>query len=178
MEVSLRLAALTSSRPVRVKLLFVVGVAELSRRCHRHWSERAGCLAYGRARNAAEWYGFPQGPRPHGTNGKRELVLERRRSPRHASASLSPLPYRVPSVHIAWSTTASLRATATMARLRPFDRDSLAPKLRSAEGLPRPFMMTLAARNSAERTSTSPALEIRPGLSRSPDWYRRGVSPK
>lgn len=39
-----------------------------------------------------------------------------------ASAS-SSLQYMVPSVHIVCSTTASLRATATIARLRPFDRD-------------------------------------------------------
>ncbi len=38
------------------------------------------------------------------------------------------------SVHMAWSTTASLRATATSARLRPFLRASRAPKLRRDEG--------------------------------------------
>lgn len=36
----------------------------------------------------------------------------------------------------------------------------------------------LAAAYRVARTSRSPALDMRPGLSCSPDWYRRGVRPK
>jgi hypothetical protein len=50
---------------------------------------------------------------------------------------------------MAWSTTASLQATAAIARLRPFLRASRAPKLRRDESWPRPFMMVLAARSRA-----------------------------
>jgi hypothetical protein len=38
--------------------------------------------------------------------------------------------------------------------------------------------MTLAASNKAVRVSPSPTFVMRPTLSTSPDWYRRGVRPR
>jgi hypothetical protein len=67
--------------------------------------------------------------------------------------------------------TASLRATATTARRRPLVRARCMPQsLRSDERIER-VVIELAAVKSADRTSASPARDMRPGLSLSPDWY-------
>lgn len=81
---------------------------------------------------------------------QRRAGFRGRRSHRQAITYFSTLQNRVPSVHRACSTTASFRSL----------RANRAPKLRRDEGLPRPFMMVLATRNRANRTSTSPAVDI------------------
>jgi len=80
--------------------------------------------------------------------------------------------------HIRCKMTASFRATATRARRRPFFWTSRSPQLFSAEGRVDLSSRELAAVYSTARTLRSPARDMRPGLSISPDWNRLGVSPK
>ena len=82
------------------------------------------------------------------------------------------------SIHIRCSRTASLRATATTARRRPFVRINRMPHDFSCDAAIVRISIAFAAEYSVERTSRSPARDILPGLSLSPDWYRRGVRPK
>ena len=77
-----------------------------------------------------------------------------------------------------WSRTASLRATATTARRLPFVRIRRIPQDLICDPAIVRISSALAAAYRVARTSRSPALDIRPGLSCSPDWYRRGVRPK
>ena len=96
----------------------------------------------------------------------------------HATPSARSCRKTVPSVHILWSRTASFLATATTARRRPFVRIKCMPQDFNCEPVMVRMSIAFAAAYKVARTSRSPALDIRPGLSVSPDWYRRGVRPK
>ena len=90
----------------------------------------------------------------------------------HAAAS-DPRRKSEPSTHIRWSTTAILRATATIARRRPLVFIKRTPQaLRLDQAIER-ISMALAAAYSVARTSASPAWEMRPGAS--PPW--NGAAP-
>ena len=84
----------------------------------------------------------------------------------------------MPSIHMRCSKTASLRATATTALRRPLVRINRIPQDLICEPAIVRMSRALAAAYNAARTSRSPAFDMRPGLSCSPDWYLRGVSPK
>lgn len=80
--------------------------------------------------------------------------------------------------HIVRRVTASLRASAT----RAFQLPDLALRrkphcFKAIVGDAR-YKITVAASNRSLRVNLSPAFEIRPPMSTSPDWYRCGVSPR
>ncbi len=75
-------------------------------------------------------------------------------------------------------TTASLRASATLAFFMPCRPATRSAQALSVEKRTARVNITLAASNSAVRTMASPTLLIRPVQSTSPDWYFFGVSPK
>jgi hypothetical protein len=80
--------------------------------------------------------------------------------------------------HMAFSTTPSLRASATLARLAPRRRATFIAQALSMDQEATRVMITCAASNSATRTEASPARLMAPSRSVSPDWYLRGVRPK
>ena len=82
------------------------------------------------------------------------------------------------SIHMRCRMTASFLATATTARRCPRVLAICIPQAFKDDHLALRVSMALAAVYSAHRTSGSPALEMWPGLSISPDWERLGVSPK
>ena len=74
--------------------------------------------------------------------------------------------------------TASLRATATCARLLPRRFTTSSPQRFSQFQLCTRVSSAFAASNKSERTIVSPHLLTWPVLSISPDAYFRGVRPK
>src|SRR3954451_8695933 len=96
----------------------------------------------------------------------------------YAAAISRPQRKVVPSTHMRWRTTASLRASATFARFMPRRlATSSAQRLRAEKRTARVSRMC-AASYRAVRTITSPTRLTAPVMSVSPDWCLRGVSPK
>ena len=93
---------------------------------------------------AADIYGFIQ-PLVHASRRSRRDLMIVFTSLDHCTASGSVNEKTVPSTHMTWRMTASLRATATRARLRPLDRCRRMPHALSDDHLPDRVMMELAA---------------------------------
>src|ERR1700730_1015841 len=85
--------------------------------------------------------------------------------------SLSP-------AHMRCMITASLRATATVARRKPRRLAIAVPQAFSADHRVTRVSRECAAKNSASRASRSPLLLIAPLRSISPEAYLRGVKPR
>jgi hypothetical protein len=75
----------------------------------------------------------------------------------------------VPSSQMRCRMTASLRARAVLARREPIFALSFSPQVRSELSCGTLVTVALAASNSRLRAERSPALEIRPARSTSPD---------
>src|SRR3954469_1416721 len=84
----------------------------------------------------------------------------------------------LPSAHMRCRITASLRATATVARRRPRRLAIAVPQAFSADHRVTRVSRLCAATNSASRASRSPLLLIAPLRSISPEAYLRGVNPR
>jgi hypothetical protein len=99
----------------RVTLLFAVWMAHCLRAAARMCRIGVESLAFGRARGAADIFGFIHPIVRVRTipAGSAELSSD------HAAASLAPSRNSLPSTHMRCRTTANLRATATKARRRP-----------------------------------------------------------
>src|SRR3954471_2536239 len=119
-------------------------------------------------------------PRPRGTSfarGRNRAILvayyavAAAVSSRHQRNSL-------PSAHMRCRITASLRATATVARRKPRRFAIAVPQAFSADHRVTRVSRLCAATNSASRASRSPLLLIAPLRSISPEAYLRGVSPR
>ncbi len=123
---------------------FVVGIAARPELPQALVGSGRGALLSDALGCAAASCGFAPAPSSAPDELQRRAGFPPRRSHRQTSTSFSTLQQGVPPVHMARSTTASLRATATSTRLRPFLRASRARKLRRDERWPRPFMIVLA----------------------------------
>ena len=100
-------------------------------------------------------------------------------SPSHALAVTALVQRKlVPSTHMRWRMTPSLRASATRAFFVPRRLATAIAQLFRGDMRTVRLSITLAASYSAVRTIRSPTLLIEPVTSISPDWYLRGVSPK
>jgi hypothetical protein len=148
---------------------------------------RGAATGYGQAggagqssRRARRW-SAPALLRPHPASPPRRDT-GRRPPPRiaavYAAAASRLQRDPVPSRHIRRSTTASSRATATLARRMPARSATATPQAFSADQRPVRDSGTLAASWSARRARPSPCSLVRPARSVSPDWWRRGVRPK
>src|SRR3954452_13012229 len=98
------------------------------------------------------------------------MILSRSRGSGYGGCSEA-----VPSLHMRCRMTASLRASATLARFKPRRCASLIAQLLRLDHLADRVSRTWAASNSAPRTEASPTRLMQPSLSVSPDWYLRGV---
>ena len=85
---------------------------------------------------------------------------------------------REPSTHMRCRTTAILRATATMARRRPLVFISRTPQAFRLRPGDRAHQHGVGGRVEGRAHVGVAGVEMRPGLSFSPDWKRLGVSPK
>src|SRR5215472_12261764 len=120
-------------------------------------------------------------PRPcYGTSLSKSCALRYLSSPDQPATAAGALRQRksVPSTHIRCGTTASLRASATLARLTPRSFATRSAHAFNVENRVTRLSMTLAASNKAVRTIASPTLLIRPVRSTSPDWHLLAVNPK
>src|SRR5215475_15931904 len=88
---------------------------------------------------------------------------------RYAATSFFDQLNSVPSTHMRCRTTASLRATATVAFRSPLRLASLMPQAFSADHFGTRVSSTLAASNRYMRSMASPHFEIRPDQSTSPE---------
>ena len=84
----------------------------------------------------------------------------------------------VPSHQMRCRMTASFRAVATAAFLKPLRAASRTAQAFSGENRFTLVIRLDAASTRSVRMAASPHLEIRPKWSTSPDWYRLGVSPR
>ncbi len=95
-----------------------------------------------------------------------------------ADASSPEVRKAVPLIHIRCMMTASFRATATLALAGPVFFASDSPQVCSVDLRRVRVSKACAASNNKHRNIASPHFEILPVRSTSPDWYRRGVSPR
>lgn len=147
-------------------------LADFAARC-THWSDGMESLAFGRARGHSGHIRLHPDLCPRW--GRSRLGSGETAGLCHALASSAPHGNSEPSIHILCRMTASFRATAITARRWPRVFASRMPHALSEYQALLRVTNECAATYKALRTSGSPDLDMRPGLSVSPVWNRRGV---